>query len=541
MKKVLIIGSGPNRIGQGIEFDYACVHASLALRELDIKTIMLNCNPETVSTDFDISDRLYFEPITIERVLDVINRESPDGVFIQFGGQTPLKLALELEKNRVNILGTKPSSIDLAEDRALFKNLVESLGFRQPRSEVAFNLEEAIRRANSVGFPVLVRPSYVLGGRAMKIIHDPEELSHYLKEAVEVSEQRPVLIDEFLSSSVEVDVDAISDGQDCLIGGVMEHIEEAGIHSGDSAASIPPYTLESDLIAEIKSQTRALAKALNVCGLLNVQFAIKDGQIYILEANPRSSRTIPFISKAIGYPLAKISALVGVGITLRSQLPEVFKRLESSNLASDFLPPDFNLFAVKEVVFPWERFPEEDPLLGPEMRSTGEVMAFGPTFGIAYYKAQLSAGNRLPLSGSVFVSVSDADKPKALELCKGLIDLGFEIYATEGTHNFLKSHSIPSKRVSKLSQGNPNALDLIKEQKLNLIINTPSGKRERSDAKRIRQLAIFYRIPYTTTLRGAYAMLEAIKEYSKTKELPLFALQDITKSAPSAHSYAPQS
>ncbi|MCS7083747.1 MAG: carbamoyl-phosphate synthase large subunit [Aquificaceae bacterium] len=534
MKKVLIIGSGPNRIGQGIEFDYACVHASLALKEIGIKTIMLNCNPETVSTDFDISDRLYFEPITIERVLDIIRRESPDGVFIQFGGQTPLKLALELERNGVNILGTKPSSIDLAEDRALFKNLIESLGFRQPRSKTAKNLDEAIRCANEVGFPILVRPSYVLGGRAMRIIHDSEELSHYLKEAVEVSEQRPILIDEFLSNSVELDVDAISDGEDCLIGGVMEHIEEAGIHSGDSAASIPPYTIQEELINQIKTQTKALAKALDVVGLLNVQFALKDGEIYILEANPRSSRTIPFVSKAIGYPLAKISALVGVGMSLKSQLPEVFKNLSNAHIGSDFLPKEHDLFAVKEVVFPWERFPEEDPLLGPEMRSTGEVMAFGKTFGIAYYKAQLAAGNKLPLKGKVFVSLSDDDKPKAIELCLGLISLGFEIYATEGTHEFLKRHSILSKPVSKLSEGNPNALDLIKNQELNLIINTPSGKRERSDAKRIRQLAIFYRIPYTTTLRGAYAMLEAIRDYSKLSEIPIFALQDIIKNAPSA-------
>ncbi len=530
MKKVLILGSGPNRIGQGIEFDYACVHAVFALKEEGIKTIMVNCNPETVSTDYDTADLLYFEPIVFENVLEIIRREKPDGIFLQFGGQTPLKLSLPLKNLGVNILGTPPESIDIAEDRELFRELINTLGLKQPPSGTAKTKEEALRIGEEIGYPVLVRPSYVLGGRAMKIVYDKEDLLSYLEEAVSVSHERPILIDKYLSDSIEVDVDAIGDGEDYLIGAVMEHIEEAGVHSGDSATSIPPYTLSQDIVEEIKRQSKLIAKALKVKGLVNLQFAIKDGEVYILEVNPRASRTVPFVSKTIGYPLAKLSALVGIGNRLRDLVPEVFERLEKgkAHFASDFMPADKKIYSVKEVVFPWNRFPEEDPVLGPEMKSTGEVMGIAEDFGLAYYKAQLAAGSRLPTKGKAFISVADRDKPKVIDLVKGFLEIGFEVYATSGTYRFLKERGMEIKHVLKVSEGRPNILDMIKNQEIDLIINTPTGRRERSDAYHIRRSAVQYKIPYTTTLRGGYAMLMAIKSYiSSGGTLKVYALQDL--------------
>ncbi|MCS6957811.1 MAG: carbamoyl-phosphate synthase large subunit [Aquificaceae bacterium] len=530
MKKVLILGSGPNRIGQGIEFDYACVHAVFALKEEGIKTIMINCNPETVSTDYDTADVLYFEPVVLENVLEVIRREKPDGVFLQFGGQTPLKLSLHLKRLGINILGTPPESIDMAEDRELFRQLIGKLGLKQPQSGTARTKEEAIEVAEEIGYPVLVRPSYVLGGRAMRIIYDGEELLQYLEEAVSVSYQRPILIDKYLSDSVEVDVDAIGDGEDYLIGAVMEHIEEAGVHSGDSAASIPPYTLPLEVVEEIKRQSRLIAKELRVKGLVNFQFAVKEGEVYVLEVNPRASRTVPFVSKTIGYPLAKLSALVGVGKSLRELVPEVFERIQkgSAHFASDFMPADKRIYSVKEVVFPWNRFPEEDPVLGPEMRSTGEVMGVAECFGLAYYKAQLAAGNRLPLKGKVFISVADRDKPKIVQLVRGFLELSFEVYCTSGTYRFLKEAGLEVKHVLKVSEGRPNIVDMVKNQEIGLIINTPTGRKERSDAYQIRRSAVQYGIPYTTTVRGGYAMLEAIKSYIEHGgRIKVYALQDL--------------
>ncbi|MCS7171693.1 MAG: carbamoyl-phosphate synthase large subunit [Aquificaceae bacterium] len=530
MKKVLILGSGPNRIGQGIEFDYACVHAVFALRDEGIKTVMLNCNPETVSTDYDTADVLYFEPVVLENVLEVIRREKVEGVFLQFGGQTPLKLSLALKNLGVNILGTSPESIDIAEDRELFRNLVKRLGIKQPESGTARTREEALKVAESLGYPVLVRPSYVLGGRAMRIVYDREDLLRYLEEAVSVSYERPILIDKYLSDSVEVDVDAIGDGRDYLIGAVMEHIEEAGVHSGDSAASIPPYSLPHEVTEEIKRQSKLIARELLVRGLVNLQFAVKDGQVYVLEVNLRASRTVPFVSKTIGYPLAKLSALVGIGKSLRELLPEVFERLEKGKAhpASDFMPSDKVVYSVKEVVFPWSRFPEEDPVLGPEMKSTGEVMGIADCFGLAYYKAQLSAGSKLPTGGKVFISVADKDKPRVVELAEGFLRLGFEVYATYGTYLFLKNKGLDVKHVLKVSEGRPHVVDMIKNQEINLIINTPTGRRERSDAYHIRRSAVQYGVPYTTTIRGGYAMLEAIRSYlSSGGRLKVYALQDL--------------
>ncbi|MFN7065071.1 MAG: carbamoyl-phosphate synthase large subunit [Aquificaceae bacterium] len=529
MKKVLILGSGPNRIGQGIEFDYACVHAVFALKEEGIKTIMINCNPETVSTDYDTADVLYFEPVVLENVLEVIRKEKPDGVFLQFGGQTPLKLSLPLKRLQINILGTPPESIDKAEDRELFRELINSLDLKQPPSGTAKAKEEAVRIAGALGYPVLVRPSYVLGGRAMRIIYDEEELLSYLEEAVSVSYERPILIDKYLSDSVEVDVDAIGDGEDYLIGAVMEHIEEAGVHSGDSAASIPPYTLSLGVVEEIKRQSKLIAKVLEVKGLVNLQFAVKEGEVYVLEVNPRASRTVPFVSKTIGYPLAKLSALVGVGKRLRDLVPEVFERsTKGVHPASDFMPMDKKIYSVKEVVFPWSRFPEEDPVLGPEMKSTGEVMGIGECFGLAYYKAQLAVGNKLPLKGRVFISVADKDKPKVVDLTRGFLEMGFGAYATSGTYRFLKQEGLDVRHVLKVSEGRPNVVDMIKNQEIDLIINTPTGRKERSDAYHIRRSAVQYKVPYTTTLRGGYAMLLAIRSYLEHGgRLKVYALQDL--------------
>ncbi len=532
-KKILILGSGPNRIGQGIEFDYACVHAVFSLQEEGYETIMVNCNPETVSTDYDTADKLYFEPVVLEHVLAIIEREKPEGVILQFGGQTPLKLAIPLMKEGVRILGTSPESIDRAEDRELFRKLVIELGLKQPESGTAKTKEEALKVANKIGYPVLVRPSYVLGGRAMKIVYDDEDLLEYLEEAVSVSYERPILIDKYLQDSIELDVDAIADGEDVLIGAVMEHIEEAGVHSGDSAASIPPYTLSEEIVEEIKRQVRKIALTLNVKGLINLQFAVRGSDVYILEVNPRASRTVPFVSKSVGYPLAKLAAKIAVGRKLKELVPEVFERIKNgeNHWASDFLRKDRWMYTVKEVVFPWKRFPEVDPVLGPEMKSTGEVMGIDRDFGLAYYKAQVAAGNKLPEEGTVFISVADRDKPKIIELIKGFKELGFKIYTTTGTHRFLKEKGIETEHVLKVSEGRPNVVDLIMNREIDLIINTPTGKRERSDAYYIRRSAVQYNIPYTTTVRGGYAVLEAIKSIRKLKERgekpKVYAIQDL--------------
>jgi len=525
MKKVIILGSGPNRIGQGVEFDYACVHCVWALREEGYQAIMVNCNPETVSTDYDTSDKLFFEPIVLEDVLNIIEKEKPDGVVVQFGGQTPLKLAKPLEKFGVPIIGTSPESIDIAEDRERFRDLIIKLGLKQPESGIAKSKEEAIKIANEIGYPVLVRPSYVLGGRAMRLVYDETELLQYIEEAVFVSEDKPLLIDRFLADSIELDVDCVCDGEDALVGAVMEHIEEAGIHSGDSATCIPHYSLPDEIVLEVKEQTKKLAKALNTIGLINVQYAVKDNQIYVIEANPRASRTVPFVSKAIGYPLAKIASKVMIGKKLREIVPEVFN-IEEKHPASDFLPKNFKRYAVKEVVFPFNRFPEVDPILGPEMKSTGEVMGIDEDFGLAYYKAQAGTGALLPESGNVFISVADKDKPQIVEIAKKLINLGFVIYATKGTHTFLKQNGIESNLVNKLSEERPNIVDRIRNGEIVMIINTPSGKRERSDAYYIRRAAVSNKVPYFTTIRGANAAVIAIESF-KEKGLSVKALQEM--------------
>ncbi len=531
--KVIILGSGPNRIGQGIEFDYACVHAVFAAQEEGFQTVMVNCNPETVSTDYDTADRLYFEPIVLEHVLAIIDREKPEGVILQFGGQTPLKLAIPLQREGIKIFGTQPQSIDRAEDRELFRNLIMELGLKQPQSGTARSKEEAVKVAGELGYPVLVRPSYVLGGRAMRIVYGEEELLEYLHEAVSVSYDRPILIDKYLKDSVELDVDAVADGKDVLVGAVMEHIEEAGVHSGDSAASIPPYTLSDSIVEEVKRQSKLIAKALEVRGLINLQFAVSGKDVFVLEVNPRASRTVPFVSKAIGYPLAKIATKVALRRSLRELVPEVFELLESgkAHTCSDFIPKERRLYAVKEVVFPWNRFPEVDPLLGPEMKSTGEVMGIDEDFGLAYYKAQLASGNRLPERGNVFISVADRDKGKVLELARGFLELGFSIYATAGTHRFLTARGVKAELVLKYSEGRPNVVDLMTNGQIHLVINTPSGRREVSDAYFIRRTAVQQGIPYTTTVRGGYAILDAIRSYlklkSEGKKLKVYALQDL--------------
>ena len=495
-KKIMILGGGPNRIGQGIEFDYCCVHASLALKEIGYETIMVNCNPETVSTDFDISDRLYFEPLTLEDVLEIIEKEKPDGVVVQYGGQTPLKLANELKKNKVKIIGTSPESIDIAEDREKFKKLVEKLNLKQPKNSTATNSKQALQIAKNIGYPLVVRPSYVLGGRAMEIVTGNNDLERYMKEAVTVSNNSPVLLDKFLNDATEVDVDAICDGTDVFIGAIMEHIEEAGIHSGDSGCSIPPYTLSEKILDQLREQVKKLALELNVIGLMNTQFAIKDDEIFLLEVNPRASRTAPFVSKAIGIPLAKIGALVMVGKTLKEL--SLTKEIKT------------NYFSVKEAVFPFTKFPEVDVLLGPEMKSTGEVMGLGKSFGEAYFKAQRAAGVILPKSGNAFISVRDKDKPEICGIAKDLLNIGFTIFATSGTFNYLKKNNIECQQINKVKQGQPHIVDMIKNGEINLIINTTEGAQSIKDSFSIRQEAQNNNISLTTTVSGAKAFCKAI-------------------------------
>lgn len=510
-RKVIVLGSGPNRIGQGIEFDYICVHVALTLKDEGYRAIMVNCNPETVSTDYDTSDRLYFEPLTLEDVLEIVEYEQPDGVIVQFGGQTPLKLAIPLEQAGVNILGTPPTSIDMAEDRRHFSALVEKLGFKQAPFATTTSLEEALAKANTIGYPVLVRPSYVLGGRAMEIVYNDEMLTEYFKHAVEASEQHPVLIDRFLEDAVEVDVDVICDGRRVFVAGIMEHIEEAGVHSGDSACVLPPINLRQETIEEIKEIVRKLALEIGVIGFLNVQLALKNSDIYILEANPRASRTVPFVSKAIGIPLARVATQVLLGRTL-----------DELGIPDEVRPEHVS---VKEVVLPFRRFPGVDILLGPEMKSTGEVMGIDRNFPRAFAKAQIAAGQKLPLEGSVFISVADRDKPKIVRLAEELQKIGFTIYATSGTAAFLSTRGIEVETVRKVREGRPNVIDMIKSGEINMVINTPFGKETRSDGYYIRTTAFMNYIPCITTISGAYAALDAIK-VMKREEVEVRALQD---------------
>jgi len=496
-KKVIILGGGPNRIGQGIEFDYCCVHAAFALREIGIESIMVNCNPETVSTDYDTSDRLYFEPLTFEDVMSIVEKERPFGVIVQFGGQTPLKLAWALEQAGVPIIGTSPDSIGLAEDRKRFRALIERLGLRQPASDTATTYDEVLAIADRLGYPLLVRPSFVLGGRAMEIVYDAESLQVVVRDAIEASGEHPILVDQFLDGAVELDVDAICDGRHVVIGGIMEHIEQAGIHSGDSACSLPPISIRPKQIAELRRQTHLLAMELEVRGLINIQYAIKDGEIYILEVNPRASRTVPFVSKTIGVPLAKLAAKVMAGMTLEELgfTEEVHRRH----------------FAVKEAVFPFLKFPGCDVLLGPEMRSTGEVMGIDDNVGIAYAKSQIAAGNALPREGCVFLSVKNADKPRTVELGRRLHAMGFSILATRGTQQALEQASVPAECVLKVTEGRPNIVDRIIDGDVHLIINTTIGKQSIRDSFSIRRTALDRQVPYVTTIRGAEAVVDAIE------------------------------
>ncbi len=500
-KKVVILGAGPNRIGQGIEFDYCCVQAVMALREMGIESIMVNSNPETVSTDYDTSDRLYFEPLTREDVLNIVEQERPEGIIVQFGGQTPLNIAVPLAEAGVKILGTSPDSIDKAEDRDRFQAMLKKLGILQPENGIATNSLEAIQVAEKIGYPVMVRPSFVLGGRAMEIVYDRADLEHYIKNAVEVSPGKPVLIDRFLEDATEIDVDAISDGRHTVIAGIMEHIEEAGIHSGDSACVLPPISLAPETLEQIKAYTRAIAKELEVIGLMNIQYAVKNKVVYVLEVNPRASRTIPFVSKAIGVPLARLATKVIMG-----------KSLEELGLTDEIIPGHIS---VKESVFPFTKFPGVDTILGPEMKSTGEVMGIDTTFGLAFAKSQLAAGQRLPTSGTVFMSVKDEDKMALLEVAFTLYDLGFNIVATRGTSKFLAKHGIKNKAVKKVREGRPHIVDMIKNGEINLVINTTSDKKAIEESFSIRRTALTFDIPYTTTLAGARATALAIKEMAK--------------------------
>jgi carbamoyl-phosphate synthase large subunit len=509
--KIMILGGGPNRIGQGIEFDYCCVHAAMALREDGYETIMVNSNPETVSTDYDTSDKLYFEPLTLEDVLNICDCERPQGVIVQFGGQTPLNLALALQKAGVPIIGTSPKDIDRAEDREKFQAVLNTLGLRQPPNGTATSVEEAVQVAQSIGFPVVVRPSYVLGGRAMEIVYDAEDLKAFMEKAVEASAEHPVLIDKFLEDAIEIDVDAVADGTRCVVAGIMEHIEEAGVHSGDSACSIPPLSLSDKQIADLKKQTYALAAELGVVGLLNIQYAIRGGDIYVLEVNPRASRTVPFVSKATGIPWAKVAARVMAGKTLAEL--GITKEVEITHTA------------VKEAVFPFNRFSGVDTILGPEMRSTGEVMGIDRDFGRAYAKSQIAAGQKLPREGTVFISVKDRDKRGIIMIARGLTDLGFQIVATYGTGNVLERNGVPARQVCKVGEGRPTVVDLIKNGEIQLVISTPSGKRPKADEVAIRTAALQYNIPIVTTIPGASATVEGIAALIKG-EIGVRSLQE---------------
>jgi carbamoyl-phosphate synthase large subunit len=519
-KKIIILGSGPNRIGQGIEFDYCCCHAAFALREDGYETIMVNCNPETVSTDYDTSDRLYFEPLTLEDVLAVYEHEASGGaeigMIVQFGGQTPLNLSLPLKRAGVPIIGTSPESIDLAEDRKRFGKLITELGIPQPEGAMATSVEEAVAGANRVGYPVLVRPSYVLGGRAMVIAYDDDAVIKYMSTAIEYSQERPVLIDHFLEDATECDVDALCDGEDVIIAGIMQHIEEAGIHSGDSSCVLPAVDLSDDVLRTIRRHTRELALSLNVIGLVNIQFAIQRGKVFVIEVNPRASRTVPYVSKATGVPLAKIAARLMTGRKLKELLPEQVasgKDLETG--AHSF---------VKSPVFPWGKFPGVDTVLGPEMKSTGEVMGVADNFGEAFAKAQIAAGQTLPMAGTVFLSVNDHDKDGVVELAKTFVEMGFHLVATHGTAEVLEAAGLQPERVYKVKEGRPNVVDLIKGERIQLIINTPRGQDTFFDEKAIRRAAVLARIPTITTLAAARAAAEGIAAL-QDGTLNVFSLQ----------------
>ena len=514
-KKIMVLGGGPNRIGQGIEFDYCCVHAAMAMREDGYETIMVNCNPETVSTDYDTSDRLYFEPLTLEDILEIVAVEKPVGVIVQFGGQTPLKRARELEANGVPIIGTSPDMIDAAEDRERFQKLLFELGLKQPPNRTARTPEDAVRLAAEIGYPLVVRPSYVLGGRAMEIVHEQKDLERYMREAVKVSNDSPVLLDRFLNDATEVDVDALSDGKRVMIGGIMEHIEQAGVHSGDSACSLPPYTLSAKLQDELRRQTEAMARALNVCGLMNVQFAIQ-GQgdaavVYVLEVNPRASRTVPFVSKACSLQLAKIAARCMAG-----------RSLDDQGIVGEIVPP---YYSVKEAVFPFVKFPGVDTILGPEMKSTGEVMGVGRTFAEAFVKSQLGAGVRLPTSGKAFVSVKHADRPKAIEVARELIDLGFTVVATRGTAAAMTAAGLSVSEVNKVNEGRPHIVDMIKNNEISLVVNTVEEKRQAvADSRSIRTSALAAKVTVYTTIEGARAACMGMRHLSG---LEAYSLQDL--------------
>jgi carbamoyl-phosphate synthase large subunit len=511
-RKIMILGGGPNRIGQGIEFDYCCVHAALALRDDGFETIMVNCNPETVSTDYDTSDRLYFEPLTLEDVVEILHVEKPFGVIVQYGGQTPLKLARALDELGAPIIGTSPDAIDVAEDRERFQKLVDRLQLKQPPNRTARNEDEAVRHASEVGFPLVVRPSYVLGGRAMEVVFTVDDLRAYMADAVKVSNDSPVLLDRFLDLAIEVDVDAICDGKDVYIGGIMEHVEQAGVHSGDSGCSLPPNSLSAEVQAEIRDQTRRLALALNVIGLMNVQFAIQSGTIYVLEVNPRASRTAPFVSKATGVPLAKVGARVMTGRTLHEL-----------GLQKERMP---RYYSVKEAVFPFAKFPDADPILGPEMKSTGEVMGTGRSFGEAYAKAQTASGVTLPTRGVCLISVRDRDKPGAVDLARLLIARGFEIVATHGTADAIEAGGVACRRANKVREGRPHIVDMIKNDEISLIVNTTEGKQAILESRSIRREAVARKVTYYTTLAGAFATCEAIDHL---QEVEVNRLQDLHK------------
>ncbi|MDE3997047.1 carbamoyl-phosphate synthase large subunit, partial [Glaesserella parasuis] len=510
-KKVMILGGGPNRIGQGIEFDYCCVHASLALREAGYETIMVNCNPETVSTDFDTSDRLYFEPLTLEDVLEVVRVEQPWGVIVHYGGQTPLKLANALHENGVNIIGTSADSIDAAEDRERFQKILHDLNLKQPANRTARNAQEAVALANEVGYPLVVRPSYVLGGRAMQIVYNDEELNKYMREAVSVSNDSPILLDHFLNNAIEVDVDCICDGENVVIGGIMQHVEQAGIHSGDSACSLPAYSLSGEILDEIRRQTKEMAVALGVKGLMNVQFAAQNDVVYVLEVNPRASRTVPFVSKATGQPLAKIAARVMAG-----------ESLAELNALEEVIPQKY---FVKEAVFPFIKFPGVDTILGPEMRSTGEVMGVGETFAEAFFKAQLGAGERIPRTGKVFLSVDNNDKPRLLDVAKRLQEQGYGLCATLGTAKFLRENGIATQIVNKVREGRPHIVDAIKNGEIAMVINTVNGEPEViTDSHSIRRTALQQRVPVYTTIAGADAISYAVEHIN---EFGVYSVQEL--------------